>query len=303
LRQARAELAASSSADPELSRHSRLALEIGDGVLDPVMLPRHGSGAAQAAELFRQALHWALAAAAPSQESGTEYRSALLEDALKGSKQLEGAAQLAAIQRLLYLGEPFVFFAGLAADEQRKAALLLRESALRVLGHEEAPLRAVRRLQALRWARLSLIPLLALCLGLLALWLKPEAPDLAQGKPWRTSSVYAKCQPERGLCAGIQTRILFHTREDASPWFEYDLGAPTRFSSLTIENRRDGNGERALPLIVEVGDDGRTYRELARRTTRFDVWEPDVGAQQARYVRLRVPRRTYLHLEQVEIHP
>jgi F5/8 type C domain-containing protein len=300
LRQARAHLAGQQLENAELLRQSRLALEVGDRVLDPVVLPRHGSGAAQAAELFRQALHWALAASTPPNQSTSEQNDTLLAQALADAEQLSSA------QRLLSLDEPFVFFAGLGPAEQRKTALFLRQCAVRVLQIQEAPRQAVLRLQALRWVRLSIVPLLALCIGLTVVALLPEKLDLARDKPWTTSSVYVKCEPEKGLCANVRTLIKFHTLADASPWFEIDLGAPTRFSSLTVRNRSDGNGgesERAVPLIVEVSNDHQTYTEVAQRKTNFSVWKPDVGQQEARYVRLRVPRQTYLHLEDIKVHP
>jgi hypothetical protein len=143
-----------------------------------------------------------------------------------------------------------------------------------------------------------------LAVVLLGAWLSaPEKPDLAAGKPWRTSSVFAECKPTEGLCGGVRTLIKFHTKYENNPWFEYDLGAATRFSSMTIRDRADADQGRAVPLIVEVSDDGQSYREIARRERDFDVWRPTFATQQARFVRLRVPRPTYLHLEEIKVHP
>jgi hypothetical protein len=127
--------------------------------------------------------------------------------------------------------------------------------------------------------------------------------NLAQGKHWTTSSVFADCDPVAKRCGGVPTAVFFHTNFEDNPWFEYDLGAPLTFSSLTIMNRSDAVQDRAVPLVVEISNDRRSYQEIARRTNVFDVWEPHFTPIAARYVRLRVARRSFLHLDGVEVHP
>jgi hypothetical protein len=58
-----------------------------------------------------------------------------------------------------------------------------------------------------------------------------------------------------------------------------------------------------VPLVVEVSNDRKKYREVARRTEVFDTWTPKFAPQRMRYVRLRVARRSMLHLDRVEVHP
>lgn len=130
-----------------------------------------------------------------------------------------------------------------------------------------------------------------------------EPVDLAAGKPWRTSSKWIDCDPSVGRCGPHVTRILFHTNEDDNPWFEIDLGTPTKFSSVTVVNRSDHMPEREVPLIIEVGDDRETWKEIARQDSMFTTWRAKVPVTTARFVRFRVPRRTYFHLEAVRIHP
>ncbi|HEX3597790.1 MAG TPA: hypothetical protein VHU80_21930, partial [Polyangiaceae bacterium] len=69
-----------------------------------------------------------------------------------------------------------------------------------------------------------------------------------------------------------------------------------------IDNRQDGEGARAVPLIAEVGDDGQHFRQVARREDEFSTWSPSFPSVTARYVRLRVPRRSMLHLEEVDVY-
>jgi F5/8 type C domain len=298
LRSARATLATRSSEQLELLRRARLALEVGDRVLEPVIQPRHGSAAGHAAGLFREAIRWGAQATRPTLPGNdTALRQTWLDAACRDPEPQ------AALERLMSLPDPSEFFAALEQASQQRTALFLRGCAVRLLEASEAPQREVQRLLALRLVRLAVLPVVIACLLLGAWVFKPERPDLARGKPWRTSSVFAVCQPDQGLCGGAHTLILFHTNLEENPWFEYDLGADTHFSAMTIRDRSDSEQGRAVPLIVEVSNDGQSYREIARREHDFDVWRPSFAPQLARYVRLRVPRRTFLHLEEVKIHP
>lgn len=136
----------------------------------------------------------------------------------------------------------------------------------------------------------------------LARWAGKPA-DLADGKAWRTSSSAATCHPEKNDCMGVRTPILFHTHEEDSPWFEIDLGAPTKFSGVNVKNRSDGYAERAVPLVIEASDDQQAWRELARREQGFDAWAARFEPTTARWVRMRVPRRTTLHLDGAQVLP
>ncbi|MBL8956055.1 MAG: discoidin domain-containing protein [Myxococcaceae bacterium] len=134
-----------------------------------------------------------------------------------------------------------------------------------------------------------------------------EPTDLAKGKPWRASSQWAgvTCDPVHGLCGPLHSRIFFHTNDDDSPWVEIDLGKPTTFSKLTIVNRKDENLQaRAVPLVIEVSDDQSTWRQIARRDETFDDWKVELAAPAtARFVRARIDRKSWLHLEAVKVHP
>ena len=162
--------------------------------------------------------------------------------------------------------------------------------------------RLVASRQIRRMSRLFVAVTLALSVFLFAQRVL-EPVDLAAGKPWRTSSKWIDCDPSVGRCGPHVTRILFHTNEDDNPWFEIDLGTPTKFSSLTVVNRSDHMPERSVPLIVEVGDDREAWREIARQDALFTTWRAKVPETTARFVRFRVPRRTYFHLEAVRVHP
>jgi hypothetical protein len=170
----------------------------------------------------------------------------------------------------------------------------------------EQDARVARTLQARRLVLAGSVAL-ALAAGgvgatrLWAWWRSP--PDLARGKPWTTSSVYAACQPEQGQCGPERTRALFYTQEQLSPWYQVDLGGPTPFSRVTVRNRSDMLLERAVPLVLEVSADAASWREVARRVEPFARWDAAFAPVTARYLRARVDRFSALHLEGVEVHP
>ena len=283
----------------ELLRRAKLALELGDMVLAQGSALRAGSASALTLDLFRQAAYWALRAQISDSEQVTpEAVWAAAESSLPGRTKLS-------MERLSELGKlfsaNFIELAEGAPDRQRASAKLLRRCAARLIRHAQQTLWRLEWLKLKRLSRVSLLvlPVLLLTVGSL-LW---SHRDLAKGKPWRTSSVEYQCHPDRSECGGATTNILFHTKLEENPWFQYDLGEQLEFSSLTIRNRADYGPDAALPLVVEASDDGKQYRELARRTEAFLTWRPSFTKARARYVRLRVPKKTYLHLDSVQVHP
>jgi hypothetical protein len=141
-------------------------------------------------------------------------------------------------------------------------------------------------------------------LGLLTLvvyWWEGHS-DLVEGRAWEASSSLAACRPiAKGGCPA-NSGVFFQTKEEENPWILYDLEKPTRFSRIDVENSRTGFTERAVPLIVEVGDDQVAWREVARMTVDFKDWTTTFPVVTARYVRLRVSRVTSLHLARVSLH-
>lgn len=126
--------------------------------------------------------------------------------------------------------------------------------------------------------------------------------DLAVGKPRSQSSVLPNCPVALGVCTGAPTRIIFCTEHELRPWYQIDLGEPTDFSRLTVVNRSDMLPERAVPLVVQVSDDGVTFRDIARREEVFDTWRAELGQQHARFVRVFVDKAVIFHLDAVRVH-
>jgi hypothetical protein len=70
---------------------------------------------------------------------------------------------------------------------------------------------------------------------------------------------------------------------------------------VEIKNRTDCCGDRAVPLVVEVSQDDKTWTQVARREAEFADWTAKFPKTKARYVRLRVARVAMLHLDEVKI--
>lgn len=184
-----------------------------------------------------------------------------------------------------------------APSVSRRDALLV-EARIRALldeAHARAPAPAPSRLRRLAW----LAP--ALFVAALAGWMAWRPTDLARGRPFRASSHFAS-YPEQGR---VDVRgpgeLLFHTREEESPWVELDLGEPRAFSRVEVRNRTDCCGQRALPLVVEVRSGDEPWLRVARRDRPFVTWTAELEPTSARFVRLRALGKTLLHLEGIII--
>lgn len=151
----------------------------------------------------------------------------------------------------------------------------------------------------LRARRLVAVAVVVGCvLAALVAWWTPH--DVLPGRPFRLSSEWARCHPAQRTCGGGTTRIFFHTLEEASPFIQYDLGRAVPLTHVAVTNRRDsGLGDRAVPLVIETSLDERTWHVVARRDYWFEDWLAEFPKTPARYLRLRVDRRSILHLERV----
>lgn len=213
----------------------------------------------------------------------------------------------ASVLATLPAGAPaFVADAAAALEQKASNVATLRTLHVELLEVVERPAQLTdlaRRLPILRITRLLVGLGLAIALGPSVLGWLAAPRNLARWAEWTTSSSAFTCRPSHHECGGGRTDIFFHTNNEANPWLRYDLGSATTVSGLTIVNRQDSLQARAVPLVVEVGDDGSSFREVARQPTAFSTWEPRFEPVTARYVRLRVDGTSVLHLERVEVHP
>jgi hypothetical protein len=190
-----------------------------------------------------------------------------------------------------------------ASPSLEQELLQARAQASDALLRVETPVAPTNHRRVVRGATVFAV-VIALAIVIIPRLMTFTAPvDLAKDKPWRASSMLFPCFPDRIDCGGTRTTIFFHTAEEKEPWVQFDLQQPTAFSSATIVNRRDAAKERAVPLILEVSDDEQTWRTLARQDAEFSVWKPKFDRTTARFVRLKVARQSYLHLDAVRLHP
>jgi hypothetical protein len=289
IRDARARLPPDDDPRIQAARQARLLLEVAHRVAEPVEVLPDGCRAAVRVALYREALPWALVAAGPPggapnldlRTLWSEQRSERL-----GSPE-HGADSVKAL--LVDATGP----AALDATEAQadRAGAFVESLSARI----DAPIRQLGRLRVQRSIR---VVAAAAALALLAVGVRSLVlgPDLAKDKPFRTSSSWSGCASDPPC-----TRLMFHTETEDNPWVELDLGAVQAVHRVEVANRTDCCSDRAVPLLVEVGVDRDRWTEVARRQTTFSTWTTTFPRQNARYVRLRVPRSTPFHLEAISV--
>lgn len=204
------------------------------------------------------------------------------------------------------LAAPTAGLTALAPEEQAGRVAELRVFAATLVEACCADEHALGRLRRQRRWRVAVCSAL-LVFGVFRLALALDGADwrtdLAEGKPWRTSSTGYLCEPRAKRCGDhFGMSIFFHTAEDPSPWVQIDLQQEQVISAVRVRNRTDCCSRLAIPLVVELSTDGRTWHEVARQERNFRNWVPAFASTAARWVRLRVDRRSMLHLERVSVY-
>jgi hypothetical protein len=288
-----------SARELDLLGRAKAALATGHLVREPSDPSRKKLASAHAAALYSEALFWAFWSSQP--ELAEPNPEALWTEAIASEFRFppERAAE---VKKLFMTPQLGVVLAEHTEAEQDLAATALKHAAVVAIDVRERPLRALEALTLKALARIVLTVLLLAGVVGAAIVFRPQKANIAAGKPWKASSSMFDCHPDQGECGGAKTRIFFHTREEQDPWIQYDLGTKTEVSGLRIENRQDGEGGRAVPLVVEVSDNGTKFKEVARRDDEFSIWKPSFPTVSTRYVRLRVARKSMLHLDEVEIY-
>jgi hypothetical protein len=72
---------------------------------------------------------------------------------------------------------------------------------------------------------------------------------------------------------------------------------------VRVLNRSDCCPDRAIPFVVEIATAPGKYKEVGRRTRTFISHRFDFPRQEARWVRMRALRKTWLHFVGVRILP
>lgn len=208
----------------------------------------------------------------------------------------------ARVRAALASREPLYFDRLSAEDVERTRWALDRAATL--LRRQVEP-RSLEHVRATRWGRWAAVGVI-LTWALLALARAKLLPrDIALGKPVHPSS--QKAQPPDGqsiVDGDTGTSFGVHTNTEDNPNVIIDLEAPYWLQTVKVYNRMDGWFDDCLPLVVEVSLDGKAYTEIGRRDTHFGAsppWVVDAGGRAGRYVRIRVARKSYLALSEVEV--
>jgi len=295
LREARAAVVPRGDRRDRALCQTRLLLEMGRRVAEPVERLPPGSRPAVRLGLYRQAAYWALAAALPGARDGElpltfeAAWTAADPDRLRRAVPDEATRDLIR-HPLADRSRPDPLT---TTDADAETARVFVEE---LLGELEAPRRRVARVLVHRWLRIGFlaVALAGLAWGVHRISL---GPNLLAGKPFRTSTSWNGCAGDAGCRA-----LLFHTDPEFNPWVEFDLGAPKTFHRLEVTNRRDCCTERAVPLVAEVGNDRVAWKEIARHDDEFfATWTATFRPTTARYLRLRVARHSTFHLEDVAL--
>ncbi len=284
----------------ERLRRARLAAEFAGRMIDPAEPWYDGSALPLAISLYREAAYWVLLSHSEASEPQTLRE--LVAATNFGSSGLS-PAEVALLKDAL-VEKTFIETADEPVDVLRRQAVAARTFVQGLIRDELAAHRRVSQLLLQRLLRVGVVALAIAAVviaGYSAIQRALRGPDLAEGKPWRTSSQSYECKPAERSCGGAVTSILFHTQEQDQPWVVYDLGSKKKIARLEVVNRDDCCAERAAPLVFETSNDGEQFREVARTTEPFNEWETTFKPVTARYVRLRVDRRSYLHLNRVSV--
>ena len=289
-------IAAKSPRRTQLEQYAATLAEVGDQTLRPITPLRAGSGEPVAALLYEESIRALLSAldGGAGDRSQIEALRSDLSRALPPDVSIERLRDLTA--------EPADIEAKLGVQEAEAAELARACRAL--LGVARAPERELQDARYWRFLRTGAALLVsALVIGG-SVWSGfqvAKGPNLAEGKPWRASSSYRGFSPEAGINDGRKTRIFFHTDREENPWVEFDLETPVSIERVDIRNRHDCCRDRAFPLALEASLDGKTWYELGRRTEPFGTWTLECAPTEARYVRARALKRTFFHLETLEV--
>ena len=299
IRESQTRVAAKSHRRTKLEQYAMISAEVGDRTLRPLTPLRTGSAEAVSALLHKESIRATLLALGSSV-------GGLAEDEALRAQVTRALPQSVSFERLCELvAEP-------SRTDEPEANLRVRvEEAEALAGAARAllevtrtPERQLRQAFARRFVRTSItVVLLALAVvgGAEAGGRIARGPNLAEGKPWRASSAYQGFSAAAGMCDNNKTRIFFHTNRELEPWVELDLGKPTLIKRVSVRNRRDCCRDRSFPLAIEGSLDGQQWQELGRRTEPFSEWTLEFEPTKARYVRAKALKRTFLHLESLEV--
>jgi hypothetical protein len=191
--------------------------------------------------------------------------------------------------------------------QRRYLASALCKFALALSEPLEREARLVDRVLFIRWARIGAAALVLLAIAWLisgAIERKFAKPNIALGRPVTiSSSLSADAALDHPLLVdGNRANLGFHTENAPNQWVMIDLGSTKNISRVVVYNRVDCCQERAIPLRLEVSDDGTNFKKVVDCTEEFEVWTTRGLNVNGRYVRLRHLGANFLHFAEIEVY-
>ncbi|MCC6902591.1 MAG: discoidin domain-containing protein [Polyangiaceae bacterium] len=211
-----------------------------------------------------------------------------------GAADLPGRPQSFAAAQALLATDDLVAFDAL--PDPRRARLTIAPTLGWLLALAEP--RTRRQLVLARVARsLGFVATVA-GLSWLALWLLVFPANEARYKPAVLSSLARGSAPTEALTDGAGERACSTDRQ-SQPWARVDLLNHVAIDSVRVHVRSD----TSLPLVLEVSDDDRRFREVSVRHEPVATgrWRVALGKQRARFVRVRHPGDGALSLSELEV--
>jgi len=247
-----------------------------------------------------------VARAGISSEAAPAARWAALREQPLGKTAVEGfSAEELELLDAAFAPDAAVRIAGLPKDRRTALGNALGLVTERLAEQLEREAQRVASVLYQRWLRIAAAVLLvfAVVAGIAMLIRSAQPPEnLARGKPVKASSRNAKhgCDPKQ-VVDGNRGGLGFHTNSEREPWVEVDLGSPQWVKKVVVYNRETNPG-RAVPLTLELAKEPGQYQEVARRDEVFDVWTAEVPEQEARFVRLKLQKKEFFHLAEIEVY-
>lgn len=166
--------------------------------------------------------------------------------------------------------------------------------------------RSLANLRGTRWGRAAAVLVLLGYAAFAAIRALVVPPNIALDKPVHPSSRKAGTPDGHELVDGdMGTTVGLVTNTEESPSVVINLQNKFWISSVKVHNRQDGWFDDCLPLVVELSQDGVHWDTIGRREQHFEAnppWVVDGGGRPAHFVRLRVDRKSYLALGEVEVY-
>jgi hypothetical protein len=288
------------------SQHA-LVREHADAADRRLLSGRRATDAVAAAILFRDAVAHCLFAAAIARDARAPLAELDLAEALPPlpadpARPRAQPTDDARVRSALSTHDA-LYFDRLSAEDVERARWALERAAARLRRSVEA--RSVANLRGTRWGRWAAVALVLAYAAFAIVRAALLPKNIALGKPVHPSSRHVNPPDGHELVDGeVGTSFGVHTNNEDDPNVVIDLQGAYWIDSVKVYNRVDGWFDDCLPLVVELSVDGTKWTEIGRRETHFEAsppWAVSGGGRPAQFVRLRVARRGYLALSEVEV--